>query len=66
MADYAIPDFPTQTFPNHFTIVTGQRPDGHGIVANEFIDPHFQDKFIYNTSAAQEKKWWGANPVVFF
>lgn len=33
------PSFPTKTFPNHYTIVTGKRPDNHGIVGNSMIDP---------------------------
>ena len=33
------PSFPTKTFPNHFAIVTGKRPDRNGIVANSMIDP---------------------------
>src|SRR5215813_15466520 len=33
------PSFPTLTFPNHYTLVTGLYPDHHGIVANRFTDP---------------------------
>ena len=33
------PVFPTNTFPNHVTLVTGVRPDVHGIVNNDFVDP---------------------------
>ena len=32
------PSFPSKTFPNHWTLVTGLRPDRHGIVANRFED----------------------------
>ncbi len=34
-----IPVFPTNTFPNHVTLVTGVHPDRHGIVNNAFLDP---------------------------
>src|SRR5579864_998466 len=37
--DGMIPSFPSLTFPNHYTIVTGLYPEHHGIVANSFIDP---------------------------
>ena len=37
--DGMIPSYPSITFPNHFTIVTGLYPEHHGIVANEFYDP---------------------------
>ena len=33
------PSFPTKTFPNHYTLVTGKRPDNNGIVGNSMIDP---------------------------
>src|SRR5450432_1380277 len=29
-----IPSFPSLTFPNHYTIVTGLYPEHHGIVSN--------------------------------
>jgi len=31
--------FPSNTFPNHVTFVTGVSPDRHGIVNNVFFDP---------------------------
>ena len=34
-----IPVFPTLTFPNHYSIVTGRYPAHHGIVANSFRAP---------------------------
>ncbi|WP_283419560.1 nucleotide pyrophosphatase/phosphodiesterase family protein [Sphingopyxis sp. Geo48] len=33
------PSFPTKTFPNHYAIVTGNRPDTNGITGNNMIDP---------------------------
>ena len=38
-AEGLIPIFPSKTFPNHYTIVTGLYPDRHGIVSNNMIDP---------------------------
>src|SRR5690606_10986775 len=32
------PSFPSVTFPNHYTLVTGLHPDHHGIVGNNMID----------------------------
>ena len=34
-----IPSFPSKTFPNHYTIVTGLYPGHHGIVANSDQGP---------------------------
>jgi len=41
-----IPSFPSNTFPNHVTLVTGVAPERHGLVDNAFIDPErgFFDK----------------------
>src|SRR5881392_1584004 len=33
------PSFPSLTFPNHYTLVTGLRPDHSGIVDNNMEDP---------------------------
>ena len=33
------PSYPSLTFPNHYTLVTGFRPDHHGIVDN-VMDVH--------------------------
>lgn len=33
-----IPSFPSKTFPNHYTIVTGLVPGSHGLVDNQFYD----------------------------
>src|SRR5262245_42593826 len=39
LAKRLVPVFPTNTFPNHVSLVTGVHPDRHGIVNNEFEDP---------------------------
>jgi predicted AlkP superfamily pyrophosphatase or phosphodiesterase len=38
-AERLVPVFPTNTFPNHVTFVTGVAPERHGIVNNVFVDP---------------------------
>ena len=42
---YMKPSFPTQTFPNHWTLVTGEYPIDHGMVANLFWDHGLEDEF---------------------
>lgn len=50
------PSFPSVTFPNHYTLITGKRPDRHGIVANTMIDPSVSaEKF---TMRSLEPGWW--------
>ncbi len=59
-----IPAFPTKTFPNHYTIVTGLYPEHHGIVANTMYDPEFDAKFsMSNRDAVKDGRWWGGEPV---
>ncbi len=63
-AEGLVPSFPTKTFPNHYTIVTGLVPDHHGIVANAMWDPDFDGHFsMSNRDAVQDGRWWGGEPV---
>lgn len=58
------PSFPTKTFPNHYTLVTGLRPESHGIINNKFYDADFDAWFgIGNHPAAREGRWWGGEPI---
>jgi predicted AlkP superfamily pyrophosphatase or phosphodiesterase len=59
------PSFPSKTFPNHYTLVTGLRPEHHGIVSNNFFDPAFQESFALNKKESNtEARWWtGGEPV---
>src|SRR5271156_7017188 len=43
-----IPAFPSLTFPNHYTLVTGLYPEHHGIVANKFYDPARKQTYANN------------------
>ena len=45
--DGMIPAFPSLTFPNHYTLVTGLYPEHHGIVANSFYDPDRKETYSY-------------------
>ncbi|KIW62337.1 hypothetical protein PV04_10518 [Phialophora macrospora] len=61
---YMLPSFPSVTFPNHFTLVTGLYPESHGVVSNQFWDPEFQEEFWYtNISVSMQPKWWNAEPL---
>ena len=37
-AEAMLPSFPSKTFPNHYSIVTGLNPGHHGLVDNQFYD----------------------------
>jgi predicted AlkP superfamily pyrophosphatase or phosphodiesterase len=58
-----IPVFPTKTFPNHYTIVTGLYPENHGIVSNVIADPEYPRRFTMSAPSARESRWWGGEPV---
>ncbi|AHG87806.1 type I phosphodiesterase/nucleotide pyrophosphatase [Gemmatirosa kalamazoonensis] len=58
------PSFPSKTFPNHYTIVTGLYPGDHGIVANTFWDPVRGAGFrISDRAASTDGTWYGGEPI---
>lgn len=62
--DYMLPSFPSVTFPNHYTIVTGLYPEAHGVVGNSFWDPQSEAQFYYTDSArSMQSHWWGGEPL---
>lgn len=59
-----IPAYPSLTFPNHYTIVTGLYPEHHGIVANSFYDPERKARYSYSDPAsATDGSWYGGTPL---
>jgi len=57
------PSYPTKTFPNHYSIVTGLYPDHHGIVNNSFYDPKLKEAFSLGSSAKTDARFYGGNPI---
>ncbi|HEX7112406.1 MAG TPA: ectonucleotide pyrophosphatase/phosphodiesterase, partial [Mizugakiibacter sp.] len=58
------PAFPTLTFPNHYTLVTGLYPDHHGIVHNTMRDPALGRFALKNRTAVGDGRWWDeAEPI---
>ena len=62
---YMLPSFPSVTFPNHYTLVTGLYPESHGVVGNTFWDPVLEEEFYYTDPArSMQPKWWiGGEPL---
>lgn len=52
--------FPTKTFPNHYTLVTGLRPDRHGLVDNVMQDPDLPGRVfrLGNRAEVTDPVWW--------
>lgn len=59
------PVFPSLTFPNHYSIVTGLYPAHHGIVSNVFRDPKYPNERFKSSDDAvkQESHWWLGEPI---
>ena len=57
------PSFPSSTFANHYTLVTGLHPEKHGIIDNRFYDPEFNQTFDYKKPISLQEKWWLAEPI---
>ncbi|TFL02619.1 alkaline-phosphatase-like protein [Pterulicium gracile] len=58
------PIFPTLTFPNHWSLMTGLFAESHGIVGNNFWDPRSKREFHYNQiSSCWQPEWWLGEPM---
>ena len=56
--------FPSKTFPNHYTLVTGLVPDHHGIVNNTFYAPQYNQVYsIRDREAVSDGKFYGGEPI---
>ncbi|MEO8012010.1 MAG: ectonucleotide pyrophosphatase/phosphodiesterase [Dokdonella sp.] len=65
-AEWMRPSFPSLTFPNHYTLITGLRPDRHGIVSNTMEDRRIPSQRFAaaNRDAIENARWWeGAVPL---
>jgi predicted AlkP superfamily pyrophosphatase or phosphodiesterase len=59
-----VPVFPSLTFPNHYSLVTGLHPGRHGIVANRFYDPARRKTYVYtDLEAVTDGSWYGGEPI---
>lgn len=58
------PIFPTKTFPNHYTMVTGLYAEHHGLVANNMWDPAMEDTYaLGKREAVRDRRWYGGEPI---
>ena len=62
-AERMISSFPSKTFPNHYTLVTGLVPDHHGIVSNNMVDEELGRFSLGNRDAVQDGRWWQGEPI---
>lgn len=62
-AERLVPSFPTKTFPNHYTLVTGLYPEHHGIAANVMRDSVLGRFATGNDPAVRDARWFGGEPI---
>jgi predicted AlkP superfamily pyrophosphatase or phosphodiesterase len=63
-AEAMVPVFPTKTFPNHYSIVTGRYPARHGIVGNVFTAPDVGGRLtLWDTAAVRDARFYLAEPI---
>ncbi|MCD8538954.1 MAG: ectonucleotide pyrophosphatase/phosphodiesterase [Leadbetterella sp.] len=59
-----IPSYPSNTFPNHYTLVTGMYPSTHGLIDNSFYDPHRDQTYTMgNKAMVTDSSWYGGLPL---
>ncbi len=58
------PCFPSKTFPNHYSIITGMYPENHGIIANGFTNPATNQTYtLYDTIPRNDPKWYKGEAI---
>jgi len=63
-AAWLIPVYPSNTFPNHYSIATGLYPAHHGIINNDFFDPKLGELFHYSRpESGRDPRWWQGEPI---
>ncbi|XP_072296626.1 ectonucleotide pyrophosphatase/phosphodiesterase family member 1 [Eucyclogobius newberryi] len=60
---YMRPVYPTKTFPNHYSIVTGLYPESHGIVDNKMYDVKRNAFFSLRSDEKLNAEWYQGEPV---
>lgn len=63
-AEAMSPSFPSKTFPNHYTLATGMKPENHGLIDNSFYDPAKDQVYVINDrEIVQDGYWYGGTPL---
>ena len=63
-AEGLIPAFPSKTFPNHYSIVTGLYPGHHGLVDNNFYDQKLRQRYaMKERTTVENPDFYGGTPL---
>lgn len=60
---YMIPVFPTKTFPNHYSIITGLYPESHGLIDNSMYDVGMNAFFNIRGKEKNNPLWYKGQPL---
>lgn len=55
--------FPSKTFPNHYTIVTGLYPESNGLIDNNMYDPDRDASFSLSSPEKDNPAWYLGQPI---
>ncbi len=59
-----LPSYPSTTFPNHYALATGLRPEHNGMAAMEFYDPDRKTHFLSTEpSSVLDGSWYQGTPL---
>ncbi|KPH12393.1 ectonucleotide pyrophosphatase/phosphodiesterase [Chryseobacterium sp. ERMR1:04] len=59
-----IPSYPSITFPNHWSLITGLYPAHHGLVDNFFYDYKRKESYAMSDKKnAEDGSWYGGTPL---
>jgi len=59
-----VPVFPSKTFPNHYSIVTGLYAEHHGVVGNTIWDPQRNASMsMSDTLSTRDAVWYRGEPI---
>ena len=59
-----IPSYPSITFPNHWSLITGLYPSHHGLIDNYFYDYGRKEKYAMSKKEnAEDGSWYGGIPL---
>lgn len=59
------PSFPSITFPNHLSIVTGMYPENHGIIANTIYDPATGKIYSLRDTGEVRNAYWYKGEMIW-
>jgi predicted AlkP superfamily pyrophosphatase or phosphodiesterase len=62
-AKYIMNTYPTSTFPNHWSMVTGLYEESHGILDNSMYDSSLGETFSHKKPESQKLEWFGQNKL---